>query len=213
MARLIDPKCRQCRRAGENLFLKGDRCFTPKCAVLKRAYPPGARGQAKTKRRRGGSSEYSIQLVKKQAVKKSYGILEQQLKRYFREALVQKGDTRENLMKKLETRLDNVVFRLGWVKSRAAARQLVGHGHVLVNKKRVDIPSFGVKPGEVINLEEKIIKSKLMENLALSLKKYESPNWLALDKEKFEGKVLRQPGLEDLGDLASAGLIVEIYSR
>lgn len=139
--------------------------------------------------------------------------MERQLKRYFREASLQKGDTREILLRKLEMRLDNVVFRLGWVKSRAAARQLVSHGHVFINNRRVTIPSGGVKAGDIISLKEAIKKSKLMENLAVVLKKFEPPSWLVLDKEKIEGKVIKQPGVEGLGDLAPIGLIVEFYSR
>jgi len=212
MARLTDPKCRQCRRVGEKLFLKGDRCFTPKCAMVKRAYTPGVHGRAGATRKRR-FSEFGQQLIKKQAIKKTYGILERQLRRYFREASLQKGDTRENLMRKLEMRLDNVVFRLGWAKSRAAARQLVSHGHILINNRRVTIPSYEVRVNDIINLKERIRKSKLMENLTVVLKKYESPSWMVLDKEKIEGKILRQPGLNDLGDLTPIGLIVEFYSR
>jgi len=139
--------------------------------------------------------------------------LERQIKKYFREAQAQKGDSRENLMKKLEMRLDNVVYRLGWMKSRASARQLVNHGQILVNGKRVDIPSFQVKTEQVITLSNKIKKSKLMENLATSLKKYEPPKWLVLDKEKMEARILGAPDADDLGDLAPVGMIVEFYSR
>lgn len=212
MAKLIDPKCRQCRRVGEKLFLKGERCFTPKCAIVKRAYAPGVRGRARASFKRS-VSEYGQQLVKKQSIKKIYGVLERQLKRYFREASLQKGDTRENLMRKLEMRFDNVIFRLGWAKSRPAARQLVNHGQILINNRRVTIPSYGLKVGDTISLKEKAKKSKLMETLVVTLKKYETPSWLALDKEKLEGRVLRQPGPDDLGDLAPIGLIVEFYSR
>ncbi len=214
MARLIDPKCRECRRAGEKLFLKGERCFSQKCAMVKKAYPPGLKG---AQRRGAGSrrsfSEFGQQLKGKQRIKKIYGVLERQFKKYFKESLKGKGDTRENLMRRLEKRLDNVVFRLGWVKSRAAARQLVNHGHVLVNGRRLTIPSYRVEINDVISLKEQIRKSKLMENLAISLKKYEAPRWLALDKERVEAKVVSEPNLEDLGDLTSIGLIVEFYSR
>jgi len=210
MARLTGPKCRQCRRAGEKLFLKGERCFLPKCAMVKRAYPPGAQGN---KKRRGGASEYGRQLAQKQKVKKVYGIFERQLGKYFDEAQAQKGDTRENLIKKLETRLDNVVFRLGWMKSRSAARQLVNHGHVLVNNRCVNVPSYQVKKGDVISIKEKTKKSKITENLVASLKKYEAPAWLLQEKEILEAKVLGLPEGEDLGDVSSLGLIVEFYSR
>jgi small subunit ribosomal protein S4 len=211
MGRLIDAKCRQCRRSGEKLFLKGERCFLPKCAIVKRAYPPGAQGNKKA--RRGGNSEYGRQLAQKQKVKKIYGIFERQLKNYFDEAQTQKGDTRENLITKLETRLDNVIFRLGWMKSRSAARQLVNHGHVLVNNRPVDVPSFRVKKGDVISLKEKINKSKLVENLVTSLNKYEPPVWLAQEKGVLVARVLGLPEGEDLGDVSSLGLIVEFYSR
>jgi len=210
MAKSTSPKCRQCRRAGEKLFLKGDRCFTQKCAMIKRAYPPGVHRKVS---RRGGLSEFGRQLMQKQRIKKIYGILERQLKKYFDEAQVQKGDARENLMRRLEMRLDNVIFRLGLMKSRSAARQLVNHGQVLVNGRRVDIPSYQVKKGDIISLKEKIKKSKLTENLSANLKKYETPGWLVLEKEKIEGRVLNAPEGSDLGDLAPVGLIVEFYSR
>ncbi len=210
MAKLTDPKCRQCRATGEKLFLKGDRCFTAKCAMVKRAYRPGIHGK---RGKRRGISEFGRQLLEKQRLKKIYGVLERQLKRYFREARAQKGDARENLMRKFEMRLDNVVFRLGWMKSRSAARQLVAHGHILLNGKRVNISSYEVKAGDIIGLREKIKKSRLTENLAASLKKYETPKWLSLDKEKIEAKVLAVPGVDDLGDLAPVGLIIEFYSR
>lgn len=210
MARLTSSKCRQCRAAGEKLFLKGERCFTTKCAMVKRAYPPGIHGKSRTRR---GASEFGRQLLEKQRLKKIYGVLERQLKRYFKEARAQKGDARENLMRKFEMRLDNVVFRLGWAKSRPAARQLVGHGHISLNGKRVNISSYEVRMGDIIGLREKIKKSKLVENLPVSLKKYEAPKWLASDKEKIEAKVLAVPGVDDLGDLAPVGLIIEFYSR
>ena len=213
MARTIGAKCRQCRRAGEKLFLKGDRCFSQKCAIVRRAYAPGLHGAQRKKGRRGGSSEYGRQLAGKQKMKRLYGIFERQFKKYFLEASRGKGDNRENLMKILEKRLDNVIFRLGFAKSRAAARQLVSHGHILVNGRRLNIPSYSVKVGDALALKERIRKSKLFENLASSLKKYEAPKWLILDKEKLEAKVINEPTAEDLGDLASIGLIVEFYSR
>ncbi|MDD2753467.1 MAG: 30S ribosomal protein S4 [Candidatus Portnoybacteria bacterium] len=212
MANRIDPKCKQCRRAGEKLFLKGERCFSPKCAVAKRPYAPGAKGSGKNTRR-GGLSEFGRQLMQKQKVKKIYGVFEKQLKKYFKEAQAQKGDARENLIRKFEMRLDNVMFRLGWAKSRAAARQLVNHGHVAINGKRVSIPSYQVRKGESISLTEKTMKSKLTENLLASLKKYEAPTWLAQEQNKLEAKVLAAPTADELGDVSSIGLIVEYYSR
>ncbi len=210
MARLTDPKCKQCRRAGDKLFLKGERCFTPKCAMVKRAYPPGRHGKTA---RRGGLSEYGRQLMQKQRIKKTYGVLERQLKKYFKEAQAQKGDARENLMRQFEMRLDNVIFRLGWAKSRAAARQLVNHGHVLINNKRVSIPSYRVRKDEIISLTDRTKKSKLTENLLASLKKFQTPTWLLQEKDALEAKVLGVPSGEDLGDLAPVSLIVESYSR
>ncbi len=211
MAKLTDSKCKQCRASGEKLFLKGDRCFGVKCAMIRKAYRPGVHGQGSSRRR--NVSEFGRQLLEKQRIKKIYGILEKQLKRYFRKAKAQKGDIRENLMRKFETRLDNVIFRLGWAKSRSSARQLVAHGHVSVNGKRLDIASYEVKAGDLISLREKIKKSRLIENLAAFLKKYEAPGWLSLDKEKIEAKVLRAPAIEDLGDITPIGLIIESYSR
>jgi len=210
MANLIDPKCKQCRRVGEKLFLKGDRCFSPKCGVAKRPYAPGRTGK---NTRRSGLSEFGRQLMQKQKIKKAYGILERQLKKYFIEAQAQKGDARENLLRKLETRLDNVIFRLGWAKSRPAARQLVNHGHVLIGGKRVSIPSYQVKRGLVISLTDRTNKSKLTENLLVSLKKYETPTWLSQEGEKLQANVLEAPAGLELGDVASIGLIVEFYSR
>jgi len=210
MAKIIDPRCKQCRRAGEKLFLKGERCFSPKCAVTKRPYPPGTTGK---NTRRGGLSEYGRQLMQKQKIKKIYGVFEKQLKKYFNEARAKKGDARENLMRKFEMRLDNVIFRLGWAKSRSAARQLVNHGHVMIGGKRVSIPSFQVKKGQTISLTERTNKSKLTENLLAFLKKYEAPNWLVQESDKIEAKVLGEPAGENLGDIMPIGLIVEFYSR
>lgn len=192
--------------------MKGERCFSPKCAVAKRPYAPGAKGSGKNTRR-GGLSEFGRQLMQKQKVKKIYGVFEKQLKKYFKEAQAQKGDARENLIRKFEMRLDNVMFRLGWAKSRAAARQLVNHGHVAINGKRVSIPSYQVRKGESISLTEKTMKSKLTENLLASLKKYEAPTWLAQEQNKLEAKVLAAPTADELGDVSSIGLIVEYYSR
>ncbi len=182
----------------------------PKCAMNKRPYPPGMTGK---NTRRGGLSEYGRQLLQKQKIKKTYGVFEKQLKKYFKDAQAKKGDARENLMCRFETRLDNVVFRLGWAKSRAAARQLVNHGHVMINGKRVSIPSYQVRKGEAISLTDKTNKSKLTEGLLASLKKFQAPTWLAQEPEKLEAKVLGEPTGEDLGDISSIGLIVEFYSR
>lgn len=210
MANFIDPKCKQCRRVGEKLFLKGERCLSTKCAMIKRPYAPG---KQKVNTRRGGLSEFGRQLMQKQKIKKTYGVFEKQFKKYFSEAQAKKGDVRENLMRKFEMRLDNVIFRLGWARSRPAARQLVNHGHILINGRRVSIPSYQVKKGECISLTDRTIKSKLTENLAVLLKKYEAPTWLTLEKDKLTAKVIGEPTVDDLGDIIPIGLIVEFYSR
>lgn len=211
MARIDTAKCKQCRQVGEKLFLRGERCFGAKCGMVRKAYPPGVRGKSMGQRRK--VSEFGRQLMQKQRIKKIYGVLERQFKKYFREAQAQKGDARENLMKKLEMRLDNVVFRLGLAGSRQGARQMVNHGHILVNGKKVTISSYGVKPGEIISLRERTKKSKLVEGIAASIKKQEVPGWMSLDKEKLEAKIVGVPSGDDLGDLAPIGLIVEFYSR
>ncbi|MFH0852498.1 MAG: 30S ribosomal protein S4 [bacterium] len=209
---MADATCKKCRRAGGKLFLKGDRCFGQKCAMVKRPDPPGIHGKGGRKRR-GGGSEYGKQLAEKQRVKRTYGVLERQFAKYVRDAIAEKKDTREIFMRRLETRLDNVVFRLGWAKSRAMARQLVNHGHILVDDKRVDIPSYQTKKGQIIKLRPRIKESNLMKDLVATLKKYETPAWISLDKEKLEGKILNVPTAEDLGDLNPASLVVEFYSR
>jgi small subunit ribosomal protein S4 len=203
--------CKKCRRAGQKLFLKGDRCFSPKCAMVKRPDPPGI--HKKGRKGRGGVSEFGKQLAEKQKIKRMYGISERQFKKYVKEAMVEKGDTREILLRKLEMRLDNVVFRLGWAKSRNAARQIINHGHVVVNGKRVSIPSYETKKGQAIGLGEKIKKSNLMKDLAVILKKYEPPVWLLLEEKKIDGKILNKPAANDLGDLNPAALVIEFYSR
>lgn len=206
---MIDPKCRNCRAAGEKLFLKGDRCYSQKCAIAKRPYGPGIHG----KRRKGRASEFSLQLAEKQKLKMIYGLREKQFEKYFSRALAQSGDTRQNLMQFLETRLDNVVFRAGLAKSRSMARQMVSHKNILVDGKSLNIASVGVKPGQAVGLKEKAKKSRLFENIQAVLKNYETPSWLALDKEKLEAKILAKPVGEDLGDLTPISLIVEFYSR
>jgi small subunit ribosomal protein S4 len=209
MARLTDAKCKKCRRAGDKLFLKGERCYSQKCAMVKRPYAPGIHGKARRRR----ASEFSAQLAAKQRVRLVYSLMEKQFKKYFLEALRKKGDTRQNLMKKLEMRLDNVIFRAGLAKSRSLARQLVSHKHVLINNKPVNVASYEVKEGQVIGFKENIKKSPIFENAATVLKNYQAPSWLALDIEKMEIKIISQPSVDDLGNLAALNLIVEFYSR
>jgi len=210
---MLNPSCKKCRRAGEKLFLKGDRCFSQKCAMVKRPDPPGIHGKGSKRKRRGGISEFGKQLAEKQRLKRIYGISERQFKKYVKEAMTAKGDTREILMRRLEMRLDNILFRLGWARSRTMARQLVSHGHILINEKRVSIPSYQVKKDQVISLGPKIRQSNLMKDLSTLLKRFEAPVWLASDKDKIEAKVLNQPTADDLGDLNIAGLVAEFYSR
>lgn len=213
MARYIGPVCKLCRRENQKLFLKGDRCFSEKCSYDKRQYPPGQHfgsgaGQARIK-----FSEYGLRLREKQKVRRIYGILEAQFRRYFTMADGSKGVTGETLLVLLERRLDNVAFRLGFAATRAEARQLVLHGHVLVNGKRASIPSFLVKPGYKITIRE---KSRNIPRIKESVEGAERRNqiaWLELDKANFSGVVKTLPSREEIGQDINEQLIVEFYSR
>jgi small subunit ribosomal protein S4 len=205
---MISMQCKKCRRAGQKLFLKGDRCFTPKCSIVKRPYPPGIHGK-----RRSQVSEYGRQLREKQRVKNIYGILEKQFRNYVLEVRDKVGDKRELLYKKLEKRFDNVVFRSGLAKSRRQARQKISHNHFRVNGKRMNIPSYEVKAGDIIQVKEKSKASPLYSGLAEYLKKYQAPYWLSLDANKLEVKIVSDVSSEDLSDLPSFGMIIEFYSR
>jgi len=207
---IINAKCKKCRRANQKLFLKGERCFGPKCAMTRRPYAPGVHGKAFRRR----SSEYGQQLSEKQKVRLVYGVSETQFRNYFKETSKKReGDKEELLICKLEKRLDNVVFRLGWASSRRAARQAVNHGHILVNKRKVDIPSYQVKEGDVIQIREKSKKSKIFENLKTFLKKYDAPSWISLDKKELEGEIRGLPKLEDVDKVGEISKIIEFYSR
>ncbi|MBU3941279.1 MAG: 30S ribosomal protein S4 [Nanoarchaeota archaeon] len=206
---IINAKCKKCRRASQKLFLKGDRCLGQKCAMIRRSYPPGQHG--KSFRRR--ASEYGQQLSEKQKVRHTYGVSEQQFKNYFKEVVGQKGNKEELFAQQLETRLDNVVFRLGWACSRSLARQIVSHGHILVNDRKINIASYQVRKGDKIKIKEASIKKTLFKDLKTIIKKYESPTWLLIDKQKLEGKVQGQPTLEDMGKIAELSMIIEYYSR
>ena len=206
MARYTGATCRLCRREGMKLNLKGDRCFTDKCAFARRGYAPGQHGQSKKK-----MSNYGLQLREKQKAKRIYGILESQFRRYYEKADKLRGITGENLLKLLEVRLDNVVYRLGYGNSRQEARQLVTHGHFLVNGKKVDIPSYSLTANEVVSACE---KSRATEKFKVFLENPKTlPNWLEANLEKFEGKVLSQPTREDIDVPVNETLIVEIYSK
>ncbi len=205
---MISLQCKKCRRAGQKLFLKGERCFTPKCSIVKRPYPPGMHGK-----RRSSVSEYGRQLREKQRIKNMYGVLERQFRNYVLDVRDKTGDKRELLYKKLERRFDNVIYRLGLAKSRRQARQKINHNHFQVNGKRMNIPSYEVKAGDIIKLKEKSKASPLYSGLAEYLKKYQFPSWLSLDANKMEAKVLSDVSADDLSDLPSFGMIIEFYSR
>lgn len=204
--------CTICRRVGQKLFLKGEKCTSPKCPLVKRPYPPGM----KRKRTRRRISEYGKELFEKQKMKEWYGISERQFKNYIKNILKKRGkieDTALELVKKLEKRLDNVVFRIGLASSRAGARQLVSHNHFLVNGKPVNIPSYEVKKGDVISLREQKKGKPFFKKISLTLKKVQPPSWLKIDKEKIIGEVVGEPSIEDSGIPAEIPSIFEFYSR
>lgn len=208
MARYTDSVCKLCRREGMQLFLKGDRCLSDKCAVKKRSYAPGQHGQ-----RRPKHSEYGIQLREKQKAKRIYGLLERQFKNCFEKAERQKGVTGENLLRLLDMRLDNVVYRLGFATSLKQGRQLVMHGHFNLNGKKVNIPSYTVKKGDAVEVRE---GSKRLGAIQSALERVERrgiPKWLSLDKGSLRGVVLDYPQREDLGEIINENLIVELYSK
>ena len=208
MARYTGADCRRCRREGIKLFLKGDKCYSDKCAVEKRPYPPGQAGK-----KRPRDSEYRLQLREKQRAKRIYGVLEKQFRNYYKLASRMSGITGENLLRLLESRLDNVVYRLGFAASRDAARQMVRHGHFLVNGRRVDIPSFRVKPGSVVALAAKAKDLTVVKAAIISSSKVEIPGWLEVDVEKLQGKVLSLPSREQIDAPVREQLIVELYSK
>ena len=206
MARYTDASCRLCRREGQKLFLKGERCYSTKCAMEKRSYAPGQHGQGRKK-----VSEYGTQLREKQKAKRFYGLQETQFRNLFEKADKKKGITGENLLIFLETRLDNVVFRLGFASSRKEARQLVTHGHFMVNGKKVNIPSYMVSAGDVIQVKEKSVSSpKFKEIKEMTIT---APSWLSVDVEKLEGKVLMLPTRGEIDTPIAEHLIVELYSK
>jgi len=208
MSRYKDEQCRVCRREGQKLFLKGSRCYTDKCSVTRRNYAPGQHGQGKKK-----LSEYGMQLREKQKTKSFYGVQEKQFRKYFEAAENKKGITGENLLQILESRLDNVVYRAGFGNSRAQARQLVNHGHFDVNGAKVDIPSYLVKPGDIITVREIKKDSKIIkENAELNASR-PIPEWIEKDNEKLSAKVVRLAAREDVDLPVEEHLIVELYSK
>ena len=207
MAKYTGPACRLCRREGVKLYLKGDRCYSDKCAIARRPMAPGQHGQGRRK-----ASEYGIQLREKQKARRIYGVLEKQFARYFEMAERMKGITGENLLQLLERRLDNVVYRLGFASSRAQARQLVRHGHITVNGKRINIPSYLTNVGDVIAVREKSTSMEHFKAVKENAGKAVVP-WLQVDYEKLEGTVVALPAREDIDVPIEEHLIVELYSR
>ena len=208
MARYTDEQCRICRREGQKLFLKGTRCFTDKCSIARRNYAPGQHGQKRAK-----LSEYGTQLREKQKTKAYYGVGERQFRKYFEMASNKKGVTGENLLQILESRLDNVVYRLGFGTSRAQARQLVTHGNIQVNGKKVDIASYLVKPGDEVAIREirkdhPVVKANIEAGAVRPI-----PEWLKLEAEKLSGKVIRLANREEIDLPVEEHLIVELYSK
>ena len=213
MARYSGPVCKLCRREGEKLFLKGSRCLSPKCSFERRSYPPGQHGRD-AQFRRGRASNYNLQLREKQKVRRIYGVLERQFRRYFGQAQKRSGLTGSNLLSILESRLDNVVYRLGLAESRAHARQLVIHGHFTVDGRRTNIASYIVDPGQVVSVREESRKRPYFRDLRQSLDgRAPSPEWLDLDATQLTGKVLRNPERGDIDMTINEQLIVEYYSR
>ncbi len=208
MARYTESTCKLCRREGEKLFLKGERCYTSKCALTKRGYAPGQHGQGRKK-----NSEYGVHLRAKQKTRRYYGVLEKQFRGYFDAAAASKGITGEELLKTLETRLDNVVYRLNLATSRAEARQLVIHGHYTVNGKKVNIPSYIVKAGDVIEVKAASKSSDKFKSIVEIAGSKVVPSWLEADKENLKGKVVSLPTREEIDLQVNETLIVEFYSK
>lgn len=209
MARNLDPKCRQCRREGEKLFLKGEKCFTDKCSIERRAYAPGQHGQRSGQRLSG----YGVQLREKQKIRRLYGVLERQFRKVYFEADRKKGQTGENLLQLLEGRLDSVAYRMGFGVSRAEARQVVRHNGVLVNGRRVNIPSYTVRPGDVVELSQSA-KGQLRIKAALEAAESRGfPEWIEVDAKAGKGVFKAYPQRAELPQTINEGLVVELYSR
>ncbi len=208
MARYKDAVCRLCRREAVKLYLKGDRCFSEKCAFMRKGYIPGDHGQSRQK-----ISEYGMQLREKQRARRIYGVLENQFRRYFKEADRRKGVTGEILLQILESRLDNMVYRMGFARSRAEARQLIRHGHFEVNGRKVDIPSYQTRPGDIVSVRENRRSRTLFREIADWGSAQGTVEWLEVDRENMSGKVIRFPTREELDVPITEHLIVEFYSR
>lgn len=208
MARYTEAVCKLCRREGQKLFLKGERCYTDKCAINRRAYAPGQHGQGRKK-----TSEYGLQLRAKQMTRRFYGVLENQFHHYYEMATTMQGKAGDNLLILLESRLDNVVYRCGWASSRAEARQLVVHGHFTVNGKKVDIPSYLVKPGETIAIKDSSRQSDKFKAVLEANSACPVPKWLDVDAQNAQAKVVEMPTREEIDLEVDETLIVELYSK
>lgn len=208
MARYTGPVCRLCRRETIKLFLKGDRCFTEKCSVDRRTYAPGQHGQGRQK-----VSDYGVQLREKQKVRRIYGILEKQFRGYYYKAAAMRGVTGENLLQLLERRLDNVVYRLGFSASRKEARMMVTHGHFMINGRSVNMPSFLIKAGDLLELREVSRKLPRFQEMSQAMERKVVPPWLELDKGNMKGKVVSLPSREDIDLPVNESLIIELYSK
>ncbi|WP_337172913.1 30S ribosomal protein S4 [Gemmatimonas aurantiaca] len=211
MARYTGPSCRQCRREGTKLFLKGTKCFTEKCPVERRPYAPGQHGQATARRKK--MSEYAKQLREKQKIKRIYGVSEKQFRNTFEKVATQGGITGHNLVAALETRLDNVVFRMGFAPSRKAARQLIRHRHIEVKGRLLDIPSYQVRPGEEVRVKQSSRELVLVQGAMEQASRGASLSWIAVDKESFSGRVLEKPQRQAVPLAAQEQLVVELYSK
>ncbi len=206
-----EPKCKKCRRAGEKLFLKGSRCNGPSCAMVKKSYPPGEKGK-----RRSKTSEYGKELGEKQKLRHWYNLRERQFKNYVREAMKKQGgdeDSGDVLIKSLENRLDNTVYRLGLAESRAKAKQMVGHGLIFVNGRKLDVPSASLSEGDIVSINPNKKGKPIFDNLTEKLKNYKTPSWLFLDEKKLEGKVTGDPVAEEVEPPVKMTSIFEFYSR
>ena len=208
MARNLDAKCRQCRREGEKLFLKGEKCFTDKCAIERRNYPPGQHGQKNSR-----LSGYGVQLREKQKVRRIYGILERQFRKIYHAAEQHKGITGENLLQMLESRLDTVTYRMGFGASRTEARQIVRHNGILVNGRRVNTPSFICRPGDVIEVAEKAKQQLRIKSAAEAAEGRGLPEWLEVDAKALKGKFKARPARSELPSTINESLVVELYSK
>lgn len=208
MARYTGAVCKLCRREGQKLFLKGERCYTDKCGIARRSYAPGQHGQDRKK-----TSEYGLQLRAKQKARRFYGVLESQFRNYFAAAALKSGMTGENLLRLLETRLDNVVYRLGFASSHAQARQLVLHGHFTVNGHKTDIASYGLKINDVVAVKESSRNNEVIKSIVEANSSRPVPKWLDVDRTAMQGKVLSLPNREEIDLNVEEHLIVELYSK